>query len=221
VSDSISVSGLDELAAQLGIAVERLTAAASAATYAQGVAIIELIRRKTWIPIHTGRLAMSAYVTLPEKEGNALSVEVGYGAPYAGSRHEMGTHQTKWLEKSLGISARAMQIRIYESLVAALKGGFTAAQMQAQLSLPTGPYDPGAQPEINDYQRKYGWSKEQRAVIRQWQKAGLRIVKRWTNKHRKPKRRIGRQESKRLKLMVRRITSRNWRLFGSPGRKRR
>lgn len=127
---------------------EGLSKAAEAAVYGQGLALWELMARKKAVPVSTGRLAASGYLTLPTERDGALTSELGYGVDYADERHELRSGwfrevTRQWLLRSSNIWAAGMLVRLRESIVENLARGTTVQHLAG--ILPTSPQDPGPQ----------------------------------------------------------------------------
>lgn len=183
----IEIKGLAELAAKFKITETKMVEAAGSAVYGQAVALAELANRKGMVPVRTGNLRASLYITPPRQAGNGMLVELGYGAPYAAAVHErqfstisQGGHMRaggatpKWLEKAIGIHARALQVRLQESLTAALAGKVVTS---TATGIPTSPPPDGA---VGTFQRKRGFTRDQSRAINRLKKSGaVKLVRRW------------------------------------------
>jgi hypothetical protein len=187
---SMELQGTEEIAKALGVAHARVVEAAKAAVYGQGLALIELANRKGMVPVETGALRSSAYVTEPEIRSGNLVIEIGYGVEYADERHELEVRTvskggfararngvSKWLEKAVNIHARALPMRLSESLRDGIIRGTTLAMLTAA-GVPTKPPDLSA--GVGKYQRKYGFTKSQAKALRGLKRAGhFKAVRRW------------------------------------------
>lgn len=144
MGDQVEIKGLDELLKKLTVAADGLVEAAAASVYSQGLALIDVANRSGMVPVASGRLRDSAYVTLPELEGGEVAVEIGYGAPYAEEVHERNVARggrrgtPHWLLRAMGIAANAMQMRMQESLIRYLITGTKVGELRAA-GMPTSP----------------------------------------------------------------------------------
>lgn len=191
----IQQSEIDKLARELGVTAERIAEAAKVAIYGQAIALAELINRKGMCPVDTGRLRASLYVTLPGRNGDRVECQVGYGASYAADVHErkiatvsQGGYKrardgtSGWMRKAVNIHARALGIRIRESMRSAVANGLRVESLQAA-GIPTSPQDVG---EMTKYQRRRGFTREQARALRGLKKnQGVRFVRRWSRPKKK------------------------------------
>jgi hypothetical protein len=187
-------SGIEDVVKKLGNVSKRYQEATEVALYAQAIALDELVNRAGWVPMKTGALRASHYVTPPEITGGKAAVEVGYGVDYAPEVHEreQNAHvrmssrkgQTKWMERAMSVFARAFNTRLYENILAVIKSGATKASLAG--AVPTSPQITGDGAQVDKYRAKYGHSKSERKVIRQLAKAGhVKLVRRWKRKRKK------------------------------------
>lgn len=181
----IEVKGIEELAKRLRVATEAAEAAAKSAVYGQAVALAELANRKGMVPVQSGRLRASLYITAPQRVGNGVVVEMGYGASYAPVVHERsarpGMGSPRWLEKAANIHARALQVRLRESIMAALRSGVAVAPSVTGI-----PTRPPPEAPVGAYQRKRGFTRDQaRAISRLRRSGAIRLVRRWKKRRRK------------------------------------
>ena len=181
----IEIKGIEEIARRLRLAERTVEEAAKSAVYGQAVALAELANRKGMVPVQSGRLRASLYITTPQRIGNGVAVELGYGAEYAPAVHERsarpGQGQPRWLERAANIHARALQVRLRDSLAAALRTGVVVAPLTT--GIPTRP--PPAGP-VGAYQRKRGFTKDTaRAISRLRRSGALKLVRRWKKRRRK------------------------------------
>jgi hypothetical protein len=105
---SFQVQGVAELNAKLRALGENIPEEAGAELYRQAEDVMG-DSKQNYVPVDTGTLKSSGYVELPERDGDQLRVEMGYGgaaAPYAiyvherlDVRHPVG--QAKFLELPL------------------------------------------------------------------------------------------------------------------------
>lgn len=96
--------GADEVVDKLEEMKERYAEAVAAAVYERLQGIIGLSQRM--VPVDTGRLRASAFVTSPMAQGTALKFVIGYGTEYAVFVHEDtdATHnvgESKFLQKAV------------------------------------------------------------------------------------------------------------------------
>lgn len=112
---NVSMSGVREWTARLRDLKEKFPDRVKAALYHE--ANIEMTESKRRVPVDTGSLRASGYVAQPERDGNKLSVELGYNKDYAVYVHEnleaLHPHgEAKFLESVLTESAGSMAQRI-------------------------------------------------------------------------------------------------------------
>jgi hypothetical protein len=189
------VSGLDNVLKNLDLSEKRIEEAGAAGVYGQWLALDEMIVRKGMVPMATGRLAASHYVTMPEEKSGQPTCEMGYGVEYAEKVHEdaerkvsfqkvtdSGTVQVdsqrgyKWLERATQIHARALLVRMNESVSAFIARGVAARDLAG--AVPTTPQDTGG-----DYRKAL---RVQRSALRRAaRKSGLKLVKHWKRPRRK------------------------------------
>lgn len=188
---SDGVFGLDQVLKKLGMAGRAYENAAEAAIYGQWVALFELVNRKMMVPVHTGALKASNYVSDPVRSGGKITVEAGYGQPYAAEVHERQSQQGhgrgrygyyKWLQRGVDIHKASLPIRLAEATMKAytsgidyrsLRGVFPSSPRKFDLSTKAG------QREFK-YAAKYGMTREQRKLLRGAAKAGgVKLVRRW------------------------------------------
>ena len=187
-SKTFDLEGLPDVIKKLGELGPRYRDAVEAALYGQGIALDELANRKGMVPVDSGQLRASHYLTLPQQVAGLPTIEFGYGADYAPEVHERqdmsvskggvykrgSSGQPKWLEKAMNIHARAFLIRMHESIVKFFQQGTKAADL-------TGIIPETPQVGVEDARHaKYGYTKAQRKQMRQVKKStGLKLVRRW------------------------------------------
>lgn len=98
------VSGEKKVLTELMRAQIRYPAAFGAALYSEGVGIYHAARAR--VPIDSGYLRDSAYVTRPNPKAQRISIEVGFGAEHATLQHEETQYlhtqgEAKYLQKAL------------------------------------------------------------------------------------------------------------------------
>jgi hypothetical protein len=178
----IEIEGLNEVLAKLDQTAKGFEEATRAAVYGQALALDELANRSGMVPLQTGALRASHYVTLPDSGVQPVS-EMGYAAPYAGSVHEReenvhsrGHGTVKWLEKALSIFSNALAVRLKESILAYLADGTTCSSLS------------GIAPTTPEYAAtakaaKRGFTRAQAKRVRELKKSGaLHLVRRWGRK---------------------------------------
>jgi len=176
----IELKGIPELVKRLKSTEAAVEAAAKSAVYGQAVALAELANRKGMVPVESGRLRASLYVTEPERVGDGVLVELGYGAEYAAKVHER-PGGPKWLERAVQIHSRALQVRLAETISRALRSGAVVAPRMT--GIPTRPPPEG---KVGKYQRKRGFTRDQARAIGRLKRSGaLKLVRRWKRKRRK------------------------------------
>lgn len=85
----MQITGLDKIVKNLQMAQQQWIRSFEAAVYLE--ANNWMAESKRIVPVDTGTLKGSGYVTLPERQGNKIVVEMGYGGPaatYAVIQHE-------------------------------------------------------------------------------------------------------------------------------------
>lgn len=128
--------GADDIRRKLGEVLERMREASAAAVRLQAVALAEAAQAV--VPVESGRLRDSIYVTEHKIAGSTATVEVGYGVPYAAMVHEVGKFP-KWLEQT--VNARAQEM--HQAMANEIGGALSGAMPSAASDLPTEPHDPG------------------------------------------------------------------------------
>ena len=100
-----------------------------AALYHEGSAL--LAQSLKLVPVDTGRLRSTGYVSPPEDEVGGVFVEVGYGTDYAVRQHEDSSlrhrvGQAKFLQQPFEESERGMLMRLQADMrrIASVGGGF-------------------------------------------------------------------------------------------------
>jgi len=84
-----SVSGAEQIKANLARYGERVKVALSSAVYMEANNIMAISKRR--VPVDTGTLKSSGYVTKPQKVGAQILVELGYGG--AASKYALYVHE--------------------------------------------------------------------------------------------------------------------------------
>lgn len=120
---TITFAGAPAFVAKLAKASEQGLRASEAGLFAAGNVIMEEAKHRS--PVDTGTLAGSGYVTLPERVGDTVAVEIGFGGPaeaYAVVQHEDLSYrhpvgQAKFLETAM--DDRAAEARDTMARVAA------------------------------------------------------------------------------------------------------
>jgi hypothetical protein len=102
---------------------EGLREGAAAGTEAEARRVFERYRL---VPVRTGALKASGYITPVEVQGEIATVEVGYSAPYAAAVHEdleaqHPTGQAKFLEQPVNEAIPELPERIGRAAVEAGK----------------------------------------------------------------------------------------------------
>lgn len=91
-----NVKGLEMTIKNLTRANGRVRGALAQALYEEGAEIIRESQKR--VPVDTGRLRSSAYVTPPESKITRDVVGLGYKARYASFVHELHAKKSKFLE---------------------------------------------------------------------------------------------------------------------------
>jgi hypothetical protein len=136
---------VDRLAARLVELMEAARGSVDAALYQEGLAVDALAVSK--IPVDTGRLRATHYVSPPTDEGPLRSVvEVGFGTDYAVFVHEDTaarhvTGEAKFLEKALAQRASGFTERLARRAKKLFEAGVSVAAIDG--STPTSPQDVG------------------------------------------------------------------------------
>ena len=188
------VEGIRKIADALGKHYEVVAEAVRVGVYSQGLTLYELLVRNRMIPVKSGRLLASHYVTLPEMSGGKWTVEIGAGAPYAAEVHEKGRFgkdgsvrrggysysavhgAPQWLRRGKNMWATSYAGRLRDTVAKALKTGVAVAEFMG--TVPTEPHDsPGA--GVDAMHRRTGYSATARGRMRAIRK--LRVV-RWVGK---------------------------------------
>lgn len=134
--------GTGTVAVKLEKAAAQYRQAAACAVYGQALALHEIINREGFVPLRTGRLRLSAYVTQPDPSQSRLQSQVGYAAPYAPEVHERpGSRYSKWMEKGVTLWASDLAGRLAKSLRAAFQQGTQLSSLAG--IAPQYPRDPG------------------------------------------------------------------------------
>lgn len=119
----------EQVAAQLRKHLDAARRSAEAALY-QGGSII-MTEAKKRAPLDVGTLRNSGYVTLPQREGDDVFVEVGFGGAakaYAVKQHEeLSYHheigEAKYLENAINVKEEEIRAHIKRVSDAALSSG--------------------------------------------------------------------------------------------------
>jgi hypothetical protein len=92
------------------------------------------------VPVDTGRLRATAYVTLPPADG-PVTIEAGYATAYAVRQHEEHATKRKYLEGPANEAARGFSARVAARVKQAIESGrFVNAPMGG---MNPAPIDPG------------------------------------------------------------------------------
>jgi hypothetical protein len=101
------LQGLEQFQKRLKEATERMKKAVGAGLYVEGQNIVGDAKEK--VPLDTGTLSRSHYVTLPQEVSGRMAVEIGCGGPaeaYALRQHEdtnlrhADGREAKWFENA-------------------------------------------------------------------------------------------------------------------------
>ncbi len=120
---SLELKGVDVVVQGLGRILTSVPEAVAAAVYQEAEAIMT-DSKANYVPVDTGVLRDSGFVTTPEVEGQTVSVTLGYGgaaSAYALVQHErMDYHHEhggpKYLERPFLDAANGMEERLAEKL---------------------------------------------------------------------------------------------------------
>lgn len=126
----INIEGLDVLASRIEAVKAALPKNVAAAVYQFGEELMS--RSKEVVPVDTGALMNSGYVTLPETSGDTVSVTVGYGGPaaeYALAVHENMDPHVHWHRpgsgpKYLENPAKEMESQFPDRIAQAVRDSF-------------------------------------------------------------------------------------------------
>lgn len=126
----VKVKGLSKVLANIKKASRRVDAAALSAVYVAGNVIMTEAKRRA--PLDRGDLRGSGYVTLPQKLGDKVRSEVGFGGPAAAYaviqhertefRHDIG--EAKYLERAIA----AKRDQAFKQAARAAKRAFNTAR---------------------------------------------------------------------------------------------
>lgn len=183
---SCEVRGLEQLAKQLDVTVSRVEQAAAATVYAQTLALVDLINRNYMVPVKSGRLRASTYVTLPDwSMGNPTS-ELGYAVPYADEVHERGAGgkgykvgeknarkgRPQWLLRARYLWSMSYYARFQASFQKYIVAGIRPEYLTGLV--PVLPIDPGAQGGggVSRHQKRYGFTHAQKKRLFKMRRAG-------------------------------------------------
>lgn len=136
---------LDKVQKRLDELLARNRGAVDAALYEEGFAVDALAAKK--VPVDTGRLRATHYVTPPERMASGGSVvEIGFGTDYAvfvhedtGARHTTG--EAKFLEKAFAERAAGFAERLAKRATRNDRTGVGVRALAPRA--PTSPQDPG------------------------------------------------------------------------------
>lgn len=122
----MTVSGFEQIAAELKRAIVRYEAAARVGLYETAVELAMEAERRT--PVDSGELVESMYVTAPVS--GAVEVEVGYGSEHAVPAHENPAHhdrgESKYLQRAVDASAPVVLERLRDRIAGAVESNRTA-----------------------------------------------------------------------------------------------
>jgi hypothetical protein len=94
------IDGLDAYRQKLEAAASNLPKNVGAALYQFGEQVMAVSKER--VPVDTGRLMSTGYVTLPEQQGNSIIVTLGYATDYALQVHEDMDPRTHWTRPGSG-----------------------------------------------------------------------------------------------------------------------
>lgn len=97
---SFTVDGLDALREKIESAVSDLPTNAGDGLYQFGEKVMSVSKER--VPVDTGRLMNTGYVSPPVQEGNLITVVLGYGTDYALQVHEDMDPRTHWTRPGSG-----------------------------------------------------------------------------------------------------------------------
>lgn len=125
----VSHSGAKAIQRNLRRAESGYRRALGAALYREGSAI--LAESLKLVPVDTGRLRATGYVSPPEQTRGGVEVEIGYGTDYAVKQHEDVSlahvvGQAKFLQQPAEEAERGMLTRVQADMrrIASVGGGF-------------------------------------------------------------------------------------------------
>lgn len=118
---AVEITGWDAVAKKLGATIELLVDSAKAVAVADGCELIELAQHD--VPVLTGALKNSAYVSEPVMGDNKITVEAGYAATYAAARHETSSAGKGWLISASSVYGAQFPERFAGAMRSALAGG--------------------------------------------------------------------------------------------------
>jgi len=100
----LTVTGEKEVQAEIARMSVRYPGAFAAALYSEGVGIYNEARNR--VPVDSGYLRDSAYVTKPNPKAQNISLEVGFGAEHASLQHQKTEYrhtqgQAKYLQNTM------------------------------------------------------------------------------------------------------------------------
>lgn len=138
----MSLTGVDAVKKRLAELFAKAPGAVASAMYQEGLAVDAAALRK--MPVDSGRMRASHYVSPPEKAGDTVVVEIGVGTEYAVFVHEdTSKHHpvggAKFLERALNERASGFAERLAKRAAANLKAGVVTPL----LSAPSAPQDVG------------------------------------------------------------------------------
>ena len=185
-----AIMGLDQVLKKMGLASRAYENAAEAAIYGQWVALFELVNRKGMVPVATGALKASNYVSDPNRSGGKITVEAGYGQEYAAEVHEdqsrygygKGKRGYKWLQNAVDIHKTALPIRLQEATMKAFSSGIDYRALRGVFPAKPQKFDLATKAGRREFKQfgKYGMSREQRKMLRKAAKSGgIKLVRRW------------------------------------------
>lgn len=143
----VKITGDQTIVQALREAGARWERALGVGLYQSGVAM--MTASKALVPVDSGTLKASGYVTLPSFTGDVLDVELGYGGPayYAVLQHENlffkhpNGGQAKYLEEPVNARRNNILRDVKNVAQEAFKGGQGAAVSDG---MPTVPWNPEA-----------------------------------------------------------------------------
>lgn len=206
---TMTIHGVKELAKGLDMAEKRVRQAIEATVYAQTIALVQLINRNNMVPVNTGRLRSSTFVTMPRVVAGRFQCVLGYAAPYAGDIHERGSGKYRvgwsasnrggkisinkhaggkpqWLKRAKELWSRSYSDRAKKSFVMYLQNGVKASDLRGVIPESAAAADALSHVGIATHQKKHGFTWAQKSKLKQLKKAGLiRLVGRRKGKTRK------------------------------------
>lgn len=178
MASKFGVTGLRDVARNIEKAHTNLAESAKVTVYAQAIALDQLINRNSMVPVDTGQLRASHYVTLPVVTDAGITSEIGYGAEYADEVHERGNGKgfkgkasadkgkkwrsgtPQWMKRGVHLWRLSLPKRMRDQLNSAMIKGTTVESISTVV--PTAP----VKGDVGRYQRSFGYTKEQHEALR-------------------------------------------------------